>query len=287
MKFIYKVFIIVVILLLKSHTPTPALEERLLDFPIKLGITPIINESDVKIYPNKYEVRDVLGEEATKMMLRYFRRFNRFKVYALPSLKEDEDLYEKYEDMDFILQGRILSCILRKGATLGTNWKALLELELKLFDIKEERLVFEKVILATDNQFLPYLEDKERKTWKEVEKGALGGALRKAIFKGAALVAKSLPLRGRIIAILDEKRFLINLGEEDGLRKNDTLYLIRAQTVKTIDPERPVVLIPQRIFDLQVKELKPHEAIVEIVKVRDSEAEPPKEGDIVERPLYP
>lgn len=262
-------------------------EERILDFPLNLGITPILNESGVKIYPNKYEIRDVLGEEATKMMLRYFRRFNRFKIHPLPPLREGEDIYEKYEDMDFVLQGRILSCLIRKGETLGTNWKVTLELELKLFDIKGERVVFERVILGTDNQVLPYLEDRERKTWKEVEKGALGGALRKAIFEGANLVARYLPLRGRIIAVLDERRFLINLGEEDGLRKNDTLYLIRAQSVKTIDPKRPVVLIPQRSFDLQVKELKAHEAIVEVIRVRDSEAEPPKEGDVVERPLYP
>ncbi|MCS7234159.1 MAG: hypothetical protein N3C62_06415 [Synergistetes bacterium] len=282
----FKIFVIFM-LLSSLYTRTSASVERILDFPLKIGIIPVVNESDVKIYPNKYEIRDVLGEEATKMMLRYFRRFNRLKIHLLPSLKENEDPYEKYEDMDFVLQSKILSCIIRKGETLGTNWKATLELEIKLLDIKEEKIVFERVILGTDNQVLPYLEDKERKTWKEVEKGALGGALRKVIFEGANLVARYLPLRGRIIAVLDEKRFLINLGEEDGLRKNDTLYLIRSKSVKTIDPKRPVVLIPQRLFDLQVKELKAHEAIVEIIRVRDSEADPPKEGDIVERPLYP
>lgn len=273
------------LLLISSPHATP--QERILDFPLSLGILPIINESDVKIYPNKYEIRDVLGEEATKMMLRYFRRFNRFKVYALPPLKESEDLYDKHEDMDFVIEGTILSCILRKGETFGTNWLAKLELELKLYDIKGKRVCFDRVIIGSDRHFMPHLEDKERNTWKEVEKSALGGALRKAILEGASLVARHLPLRGRIIAVLDEKRFLINLGEEDGLRKNDTLYLVRAQSVKTIDPQRPLVLIPQRLFDLQVKELKANEAIVELIRIRDSEAEPPREGDVVERPLYP
>lgn len=286
-RFSFMFFTIFLSSILISYTQASASEERILDFPLNLGITPILNESDVRIYPNKYEIRDVLGEEATKMMLRYFRRFNRFKIHSLPPLRENEDLYERYENMDFVLQGRILSCNIRKGETLGTNWKVTLELELKLFDIKGGRLVFERVILGTDNQLLPYLEDKERKTWKEVEKGALGEALRKAILEGANLVAKHLPLRGRIIALISEGKFLINLGEKDGLRKNDILYLVRAQSVKTIDPKRPIVLIPQRLFDLQVKELKAHEAIVEVIRVRDGEAEPPKEGDVVERPLYP
>jgi len=287
MRVILRIFITSISLFLCLGSPALGLEERILDFPLKLGIAPIINESEVKIYPNKYEIRDVLGEEATKMMLRYFRRFNRFKVYALPPLSEGEDPYERYEDMDFVIQGKILSCTIKKGTSFGTTWKVLLELEVKLLDIKGGRTVFERTILGTESQFLPYLEDRERKTWKEVEKGALGGALRKAILEGATLVARYLPLRGRIIAKIDEKRFLINLGEEDGLRKNDTLYLIRAQSIKTIDPKRPMVLIPQHPFDLQVKELKPHESIVEIVRIRDSEAEPPKEGDVVERPLYP
>ncbi len=274
------------ILIIYPSFNLPSLD-RTLDFPLALGMLPITNDSGVKIYPNKYELRDVLGEEATKMMLRYFRRFNRFKIHELPPLKDTEDLYEKHENMDFVVQGRILSCIIKKGETFGTNWSAKLELELKLYDIKGGKVVFDRVILGTDRQFMIYLEDRERKTWKEVEKSALGGALRKAILEGATLVARYLPLRGRIIAILDEKRFLINLGEEDGLRKNDTLYLIRAQKIKTIDPKRPIVLLPQRVFDLQVKELKAQEAVVELISVKDSEAEPPREGDIVERPLYP
>ena len=259
--------------------------ERILHFPLKIGILPIKNESEVVIYPNKYEVRDVLGEKATKMLLRFFRRFNRFKIYALPSLREE--LYDKYENMDFVVEGTILSCVRRKGTTFGTSRRVLLELELKLYDIKGERIVLDRTIIGHGHQFLIYLEDEERKTWRQVEHSALGGALRNAILKGAKLLARYLPLRGRIIAVLDKNRFLINIGEEDGLRKNDTLYLIRAMKVRTKDYKKPIVLLPERIVDLQVESLKAHEAIVKIVRVRNQKAEPPEEGDIVERPLYP
>ena len=287
MRIIKKLVLVVIVGFCLSRLSYAVSLEKILHFPLKIGVLPIKNESEVVIYPNKYEVRDVLGEKATKMLLRFFRRFNRFKIYALAPLKEDEDLYEKHEDMDFIIEGSILSCVRRKGTTLGTSRRVLLELELRLYDIKGERVVFDRTIIGHGHQFLIYLEDEERKTWKQVEHSALGGALRNAILKGAKLVARYLPLRGRIIAVLDKNRFLINIGEEDGLRKNDTLYLIRAMKIRTEDYKKPIVLLPERIADLQVESLKAHEAIVKVVRVRNQKAEPPKEGDIVERPLYP
>jgi hypothetical protein len=72
---------------------------------------------------------------------------------------------------------------------------------------------------------------------------------------------------GRIISpIAESKRkrreYIISLGEMDSVSVGETLQVVRSDTYITVDPDRPVVVIPKEIGKVKVKWVQANEAIV-------------------------
>lgn len=80
------------------------------------------------------------------------------------------------------------------------------------------------------------------------------------------------------------RRYIISLGMVEGVREGDLLKVMRSDRYDTVDPERPVVILPTEGGTVKVLKVQSHEAIVEVVK--EDKDEPIKLKDLVVMPLY-
>ena len=79
------------------------------------------------------------------------------------------------------------------------------------------------------------------------------------------------------------RQYIISLGMVEGLRKGDLLKVMRSDRYDTVDPERPVVIIPENAGIVKVILVKKHEAIIEVVK--ENKKDPIHLKDLVVMPL--
>ena len=76
------------------------------------------------------------------------------------------------------------------------------------------------------------------------------------------------------------REYIISLGEMDAVSVGDVLDVIRSDTYITVDPERPVVVIPKEIGKVRVKWVQEREAIVTVTQEKDKK-DPIQLKDIV------
>ena len=77
-----------------------------------------------------------------------------------------------------------------------------------------------------------------------------------------------------------KREYIISLGELDSVSVGDILDVIRSDTYITVDPDRPVVVIPKEIGKVRVKWVQEREAIVTVTQEKDKK-DPIQLKDIV------
>jgi hypothetical protein len=65
------------------------------------------------------------------------------------------------------------------------------------------------------------------------------------------------------------REYIISLGNMDSVQVGDVLDVVRSDTYVTVDPERPVVLIPNVVGKVRVTWAQAHEAIVVVIQDKD------------------
>jgi hypothetical protein len=65
------------------------------------------------------------------------------------------------------------------------------------------------------------------------------------------------------------REYIISLGEMDSVSVGDVLEVIRSDTYVTVDPDRPVVVIPKEIGRVRVRWVQAKEAIVTVTHEND------------------
>lgn len=102
--------------------------------------------------------------------------------------------------------------------------------------------------------------------------------------QGTARFSPSFTTVGRIIAptpasTRKKREYIISLGREDAVRVGDILDVVRSDTVITVDPENPVVLMPRTVGKVRVVSVQDGDAVVRVVK--DNRKEPIQLKDLV------
>ncbi|MDR1873558.1 MAG: hypothetical protein LBQ90_00885 [Synergistaceae bacterium] len=94
----------------------------------------------------------------------------------------------------------------------------------------------------------------------------------------------SFATAGRIISPTAQstrkrREYIISLGRSDAIRVGDVLDVVRGDTYVTVDPEHPVVVMPQTIGKVRVVSVQEKNAVVRVI--RDNKKEPVRLKDVV------
>ncbi len=135
-----------------------------------------------------------------------------------------------------------------------------------------------------------------RPLWKAFKKTTYWNAFKKALRKSRDTLFDGITgyrMIGRIITPTKDnmtlkppkrRRYIMSLGKIEGIRPGDLLDVIRSDRYDTVDPERPVVVLPDKIGVVKVLWIQEHEAIIEVVK--EHLERPIRLRDLVVMPLY-
>lgn len=107
---------------------------------------------------------------------------------------------------------------------------------------------------------------------------------------GSAAFSPSFSTVGRIISptagsTRKKREYIISMGREDAVRVGDVLDVVRSDTYVTVDPEHPVVVLPQTIGKVKVISVQEKDAVVRVVK--DNKKEPIRLKDLVVKTTGP
>lgn len=107
---------------------------------------------------------------------------------------------------------------------------------------------------------------------------------------GSAGFSPSFATVGRIISptaasTRKKREYIISMGREDAVQVGDVLDVIRSDTYVTVDPEHPVVVLPQTIGKVKVVSVQEKNAVVRVVK--DNKKEPIQLKDLVVKTTGP
>ncbi len=123
-----------------------------------------------------------------------------------------------------------------------------------------------------------YDQPMSRPLWKSFKRTSYWNAFKKALRKSRDTLFDGITgyrIIGRIISPTKDniatkppkrRRYIMSLGKIEGLRPGDLLSVIRSDRYDTVDPERPVVVLPDKIGTVKVLWVQEHEAIIEVVK---------------------
>ncbi len=107
---------------------------------------------------------------------------------------------------------------------------------------------------------------------------------------GSTDFSPSFATVGRIISptaasTRKKREYIISMGREDAVRVGDVLDVVRSDTYVTVDPEHPVVVLPQTIGKVKVVSVQEKNAVVRVVK--DSKKAPIQLKDLVVKTTGP
>jgi hypothetical protein len=105
-----------------------------------------------------------------------------------------------------------------------------------------------------------------------------------SVENGTDTFSPSFATVGRIISptaqsTRKKREYIISLGRGDAIRAGDVLDVVRSDTYVTVDPEHPVVVMPQTIGKVRVISVQEKNAVVRVV--RDNKKEPIRLKDMV------
>ncbi|MDR3264559.1 MAG: hypothetical protein LBT15_00970 [Synergistaceae bacterium] len=111
-----------------------------------------------------------------------------------------------------------------------------------------------------------------------------------SVMDGTDNFSPSFATVGRIVSptarsTRKKREYIISLGRSDAVRVGDVLDVVRSDTYVTVDPEHPVVVMPQTIGKVKVISVQEKNAIVRVIK--DNKKEPIQLKDMVVKTTGP
>jgi hypothetical protein len=264
-------------------------------------VTPVANNTELRVWMNKYYPGDVLSEKMTNYMLRRMREIPRVNVEQVSGAGPD------YWDMagssrsDLVIETNLEQLDYNKKDTLGSRVRWNIALHIYVYN-SSKRLIYDTVVRERDiRHYVLYTDTMERGPiyWEKFEKSPYWPALRHAMdeglddvldgYNGYRIVGRIVSRAERVDGSLSvprkktDKIYHIDLGIEDSVQVGDILSVTRASSVRTVAPETPEMHFPQIVGRVRVIFVKGRDGVVEIVK--ESVDAPIQLGDALSAPL--
>jgi hypothetical protein len=264
-------------------------------------VTPVANNTELRVWMNKYYPGDILPEKMTNYMLRRMREIPRVNVEQVSGAGPD------YWDMmgssrsDLVIETNLEQLNYYKKDTLGSKVSWDIVLHIYVYN-SSKKLIYDTVVGEHDiRYYVLYTDVMERGPiyWDKFEKSPYWLALRHAMDEGLEDVLagyNGYRMVGRIVARAErvdgslsvprkktDKIYHIDLGTEDSVQVGDILSVTRASSVRTIAPETPEMHFPQIVGRVRVIFVKGRDGVAEVVK--ESGDAPIQLGDALSAPL--
>jgi hypothetical protein len=264
-------------------------------------VTPVANNTDFRVWMNKYYPGDILSEKMSGYMLRRMREMPRVNVEQVAGKNPN------YWDMagssrnDLVIEINLEQFNYNKKNTLGSkvSWDAVLHIYVYN---SSKRLIYDTVVRERDDRYyVLYSDVMERGPvyWEKFEKSPYWPALRHAMdealddvlagYNGYRIVGRIVARAERVDGSLSvpkkktDRIYHIDLGVEDSVKVGDILSVTRASSVRTVAPDTPEMHFPQIVGRVRVIFVKGRDGVVEVVK--ESGDAPIQLGDALSAPL--
>jgi hypothetical protein len=265
-------------------------------------VTPVQNNTELRVWGSKYYPGDVLSEKMSNYLLRRLREIPRVSVESVRGQNPDYWETQSSSRNDLIIRANLEQFEYSKRDTVGSKFQWNLTFHIYVYD-SSGKLIYDTVARERDNRhYVSYNDVMERGPvyWEIFEKSPYWPALRHTMdealndvlagYNGYRIVGRIVARAERVDGSLSvpakkaDKIYHIDLGREDSVKAGDILAVTRASSVRTIVPETPEMHFPQIIGRVRVIFVKGRDAVVEIVK--ESSDAPIQLGDALSAPLY-
>jgi hypothetical protein len=264
-------------------------------------VTPVTNNTELRVWMNKYYPGDILPEKMTDYMLRRMREIPRVNVEQVSGANPDQWDMMGSSRNDLVIETNLEQFDYYKNDTLGSRVRWDIVLHMYVYN-SSKRLIYDTVVRERDiRHYVLYTDVMERGPiyWETFEKSPYWPALRHALDEGLEDVLdgyNGYRIVGRIVARAErvdgslsmprkkrDKIYHIDLGIEDSVQVGDILSVTRASSVRTVAPETPEIHFPQIVGRVRVIFVKGRDGVVEVVK--ESVDAPIQLGDALSAPL--
>ncbi|MDR1511049.1 MAG: hypothetical protein LBS53_15615 [Synergistaceae bacterium] len=265
-------------------------------------VTPVRNNTELRVWGSKYYPGDVLSEKMSNYLMRRLRETPRVHVGSVTGQNPDYWAMEAYSRNDLIISVNLEQFEYTKRDTVGSREHCALTLHIYVYD-SSKRLIYDTVVRERDDRYYALYNDlmeRDPVYWENFEKSLCWPALRHAMdealddvfasYNGYRVVGRIVARAERVDGSLSvpakkmDKIYHIDLGREDSVRVGDILAVTRASSVRTVAPETPEMHFPQIVGRVRVIFVKGRDAVAEVVK--ESGDAPIQLGDALSMPLY-
>lgn len=300
----------------------PACSYVLTEPGIHITLLPIVNDTDIQVWQSKYYPVDVFDQRVTEEFVTLLMEYPYARITVLSPLEEKIWFSGGGVPSDVGVRLHIYKLKMTDREHLGSDRMGYVAVRTEIFDGETKQMLFATSSAGEDRRFtfspgdgrVFYLTDKldfvqlfpnpkdydqplSRPLWDSFKGTSYWNAFKKALRKSRDSLFDGITgyhMVGRIISPTKDslksspparRRYIMSLGKVEGIKEGNLLNVLRSDRYDTVDPERPIVVLPDRGGLVKVISVQNHEAIVEVV--RESKEEPIRLRDLVIMPLYP
>lgn len=315
-----KKFIIFIVFAVFTITPVHA--NVLTEPGIHIALMPVVNETEIEVWESKYYPVNVFEQKVLEEFIVLLREYPYSRITVLSPLEEEIWLRGGGVPADIGVRLHIYKLKMTDRKHLGTDRMGHVAIRMEIFGGEDREMLYATSLAGEDRRFtfspgdgrVFYLTDKldfiqlfadpkdddqpmSRPLWKSFRGTPYWNAFKKALRKSRDSLFAGMTgyyMVGRIISPTkdslsetppEKRRYIVSLGKVEGVKVGDLLPILRSDRYDTVDPERPIVVLPDNGGTVKVLSVLNHEAIVEVVE--ESENNPIKLRDLVMMPLYP
>lgn len=288
---------------------------------LHIALLSIVNETDIQVWESKYYPVDVFEQKITEEFVALLREYPYARITVMSPIEGEIWLRGGGVPADIGVRLHIYKLKMTDRKHLGTDRMGHVALRMEVFEGENREMLYATSLAGEDRRFtfspgdgrVFYLTDRldfvqlfpdprdddqpmSKPLWGAFRKTPYWNAFKKALAKSRDSLFDGITgyhMVGRIISPTKDslsssppgrRRYIVSLGKVEGVKVGDLLSILRSDRYDTVDPERPVVILPDRGGLVKVISVQNHEAVVEVVK--ESPENPIKLRDLVIMPLY-
>ncbi|SMG32640.1 FlgT C-terminal domain-containing protein [Dethiosulfovibrio salsuginis] len=289
---------------------------------LHIALLPIVNETDIQVWESKYYPVDVFPQKVIEEFVTLLREYPYARITVLSPMEGEVWLRGGSVTADIGVRLHVYKLKMTDRKHLGTDRMGYVAIRMEVFEGEGREMLYATSLAGEDRRFtfspgddrIFYLADKldfvqlfpdpkdddqpmSKPLWSSFRGTPYWNAFKKALAKSRDALFDGITgyhMVGRIISPTKDslsssppnrRRYIVSLGRVEGVKVGDLLSILRSDRYDTVDPERPVVVLPDRGGLVKVISVQNHEAVVEVV--RESQENPIKLRDLVIMPLYP
>lgn len=264
---------------------------------VSIALFPVRNDTEIVVWPNKYYPQDVLPEKIGRFLSELLKQSPLADVSTLD--EEDRALWLSgaRRGEDFAVEVELYRFLPKRTGTpipVGTTTKGSVALRMTVYDGTSGSVRNRSVIEAKEARltFDPDYDPSKSPYWESFSRSVYWATIQQACRQAVDDLVRGYTgfrILGRLIAptatsTKERREYILSLGKYDSLKVGDVLSVMRSDTYITVDPENPVVLLPQLIGEVTVTFIKEREAIVVVTK--EDSKNPIRLRDLVSVPIY-